>query len=116
MNDNDSPVLKGIEGNAPGHSFRVKAKHIDRRVVTRDGDGLRIEFSVPSFKTVVIKFSGNQGADREKKMNRAFVLVPADTSEIFDFGPFHIEGRFEIAEKYNHPTDAALIYKNFEPE
>lgn len=96
-------ALRARMGSATGWSFRLKAPHIE--IVETDGHA-RVGV-VSSFERAAIAFSG-------KKVNRFFVLEPADEPFRYDFGPFFIEGRFRVAEKVNNAQEASERFKAFE--
>lgn len=96
-------------GNRAGASFRVKAAELE--IVGEEkleGGGKLIDAIVPRFERVAIAFSG-------KKMNRAFILEPADEPSTYDFEGFSISGRFKIAEKINDAAEASRRFKSFRP-
>lgn len=104
-----APALRITMGNRAGASFRVKAPELETVETTKlEGGGKVIEAVVPRFERAAVAFSG-------KKVNRMFVLEPADDEDRFDFEGFSIAGRYRVTEKINDPEEASKRFRSFRP-
>lgn len=104
------PALEVRMGNKPGSSFRVKARELE--VLEKEplaGGGKLLVAEVPRFERAAVAISG-------KRMNRLFVLVPADEDNSFEFEDFSIRGRYRVLEKENDAQRASERFKNFLPD
>lgn len=102
------PALRVLMGNEPGKSFRVKALNLEVTGRSKEGDGRYVEGEVSTFERVAVALSG-------KTMNRVFILEPAAKTSRYEHGPFFVEGRFKIVEKFNSAEKAAEAFRKFEP-
>ena len=104
------PALRIRMGNRAGASFRVKAPGLEVVQTTKlEGGGKTIDAVVPRFERAAIAFSG-------KKVNRMFVLEPADEEDSFTFEDFEIRGRYRVVEKINDPEEASKRFRSFRAE
>lgn len=101
------PALRIALGHRTGASFRVKAAGLQIVSVTRLPDGRIFDAVVPRFQRAAIAFSG-------RKMNRMFVLEPADRPNWYEFRGFWIRGDYEAVEKVNDPRRAGERFRAFQ--
>lgn len=98
------PVVRLLAGSAPGWSMMVKTDG-EQRTLSKDGK-LR-ELEVTGWTSIRVRTN-----NKAKDSQRAFLLTPqAGAAEAMSFGPFRMEGEYEVAEKANNIRGVLELWK-----
>jgi hypothetical protein len=98
------PVVRLLAGSAPGWSMMVKTDGVQR---TLSEDGKLREIEVTGWTWIRVRTN-----NKAKDSQRAFLLTPqAGAAEAMSFGPFRMEGEYQVAEKANNIRGVLELWK-----